>query len=104
MVSFDIKSPFTNIPLDETITIIVNKLFHNVIRFHGFFREQFTKLLQFSLKNCRFLFNDQLFEQTDGVAMDSPLRPLFANIFLSYHEEFWLDNCPKKFKPSFYRQ
>ena len=33
--------------------------------------------------------------------MCSPLGPLFANIFLSFHEKEWLDNCPDSFKPIF---
>ena len=36
-VSFDIKSLFTNIPLDKTITIIVNELFHYVNWFYSFY-------------------------------------------------------------------
>ena len=35
MTSFDVKSLFTNIPLDETISIIVNKCFYNTSRFHS---------------------------------------------------------------------
>ena len=30
--------------------------------------------------------------------MGSPLEPTFANIFLSYHEQIWLKNCPCEFK------
>ena len=32
MASFDVKSLFTNIPLQETIDIYLDKLFHNVIK------------------------------------------------------------------------
>jgi hypothetical protein len=35
MASFDVTSLFTNIPLDETIDIISNRLFSNAVRFHG---------------------------------------------------------------------
>ena len=28
----------------------------------------------------------------------------FANIFLCYHENNWLENCPELFKPKFYRR
>ena len=42
--------------------------------------------------------------QVDGVAMGSPLGPLFANIFLSFHEKSWLADCPSLFKPIFYRR
>ena len=72
MASFDIKSLFINIPLDETIDIIVTKLFSNSIRFRGFNSDDFTKLLQLSGKNCHFLFNGVLYEQIDGVAFGYP--------------------------------
>jgi hypothetical protein len=36
--------------------------------------------------------------------MGSPLGPLFANIFLSFHEKSWLADCPSVFKPIFYRR
>ena len=36
--------------------------------------------------------------------MGLPLGPLFANIFLSYHEQNWLKNCPAQFKPIYYRR
>ena len=88
IASFDVKSLFTiNIPLDETISIIVNKCFYNTSRFHGFTVDQFTRLLNLSVKNCHFLFDGVLYKQVDGVAMGSPLAPLFANIFLSFHEK-----------------
>ena len=38
MASFDIKSLFNNIPLDETIEIITNHLFNNANHFHNFAR------------------------------------------------------------------
>ena len=98
MVSFDIKSLFTNIPLDETIDIIVSKLFNNSTHFQNFTRSEFTQLLSFAVKNCHFFFNGVLFEQTDGVAMGSPLGPTFADIFLSWHECFWL-SIPLIFSP-----
>ena len=104
IASFDVKSLFTNIPLDETISIIVNKCFCNTSRFHGFTVDQFTRLLNLSVKNCHFLFDGVLYKQVDGVAMGSPLSPLFANIFLLFHEKFWLADCPSNFKPLFYRR
>ena len=36
--------------------------------------------------------------------MGSPLGPLFANIFMSFHEQKWLNNCPSSFKPLLYRR
>ena len=36
--------------------------------------------------------------------MGSPLGPILDSISLSHHEENWLNKCPIKFKPSFYRR
>ena len=36
--------------------------------------------------------------------MGSPLGPLFANIFMSFHEKTWLHNCPSLFKSLLYRR
>ena len=38
--------------------------------------------------------------------MELPHSPVFANIyiFLAFHEEQWLTNCPAHFKPVFYRR
>ena len=86
MASFYVTSLFTNIPLDETIEIIAQQLFHNSKIFHGFSRAEFIKLLNLAVKNCHFIFNGKFYDQVDGVAMGSPLGPLLANIFLSFHE------------------
>ena len=103
MTSFGINSRFTNVPLDKTFDIII-KAFQNTTLYHGFSRLQLRKLLSLSVKNCHLLFNDGLYEQTDGVTMSSPLGPLFANIFLVFHEHCWLANCRADFKPVFFRR
>ena len=36
--------------------------------------------------------------------MGSPLGPTLANLFLVYHEDKWLDNCPLQFRPKYYRR
>jgi hypothetical protein len=53
MLSFDVESLFTNIPLDETIKIVVNKLFKNEKdRIDGMDKDQFTQLLIVATKNA----------------------------------------------------
>ena len=104
MASFGVTSLFTNIPVDETIEIISNHIFAKCIYFEGFNRPQFIKLLSLSVKNCHFTFNGRIYQQIDGVAMGSPLGPLFANIFMSFHEKSWFYNCPSLFKPLLYRR
>ena len=36
--------------------------------------------------------------------MGSPLGPTMENVFLSFYEIKWLEQCPKEFKPVFYRR
>ena len=73
MTSFDISSLITHVPLDDTIDIIISKLFLNSTHHLGFTRAQFKELLSLAVKNCHFLFNGHLYEQVDGVAMGSPV-------------------------------
>ena len=72
--------------------------------FENLDRASFEKLLLLALKESSFIFNKPFYKQLDGVAMGSPLGPTLANTFLCYHEKRWLDKCPEKFKPVFYRR
>ena len=36
--------------------------------------------------------------------MRSPLGSTIVNVFLSFYEIKWLEQCPKQFKPAFYRR
>ena len=102
MASFDVTNLFTNVPLDETINIILDLLFAEIDSVNGMDRNQFKSLLEIATKDIMFYFNGKLYKQIDGVAMGSPLGPTLANIFMSYHERKWLQECPQDFKPSYY--
>ena len=104
MVSFDVESLFTNIPLDETINICVNRLYNQKKKVRGLLKRHFKELLTLATKSSCFLFNGVYYSQIDGVAMGSPLGPTLANLFLSYHEEKWLSDCPVQFRPRYYRR
>ena len=104
MVSYDVQSLFTNIPLDETIDICTNLVFSTKDNFMYMTKAFFKNLLCMCVKDCLFIFNGEVYKQIDGVAMGSPLGPTFANIFLSYHEQLWLNECPDSFKPILYRR
>ena len=104
MASFDVKSLFTNIPLDETINICTNNLFKSAHKPQNIPKPDFKLLLQAAVKDMLFVFNSKFYKQVDGVAMGSPLGPTMANSFLSHHEQIWLDDCPTHFKPVLYRR
>ena len=105
MCSFDIQNLFTNIPLNETITITLELLFpseNHIVS--GMNKLQFKKLLEICTKNSIFLFNQELYRQVDGVGMGLPHSPTFANLFLCYMEKQWLSDCPSHFKPVLYKR
>ena len=86
MASFDIKSLFTNIPLDETIEIATSSLYSDPMLSPSLSSSFFKQLLQLAVKNVLFIFNGKLFSQFDGVGMGNPLGPTLANVFLCFHE------------------
>jgi len=102
MASFDVTNLFTNVPLTETIEIIIESLFNHNTHVNGLNKVQFKKLLEIATKDMTFFFDGKLYKQVDGVAMGSPLGPTLANIFMCFHEKRWLTNCPPDFRPSHY--
>ncbi|XP_070000774.1 uncharacterized protein [Penaeus vannamei] len=104
MASFDIESLFTNVPLRETTEIIVNKTTTLTLNEFGLDKTTYGKLLDIAAHHSVFTFNESIYTQVDGVAMGSPLGPCYANTFLCYHEQAWLNNCPSSFKPIYYRR
>ena len=104
MGSFDVDSLFTNIPLEETINICTNLLYNNEDVIEGINKSEFKNLLSLATQESHFIFNDVLYKQKNGVAMRLSLGPTMANVFLSFFEIKWLEQCPKEFKLVFYRR
>ena len=103
MVSFDVQSLFTNIPLVDTINIAADKYISQE-SYRFFSLKSFSDHLTLAVKDIIFLFNSVTYSQIEGIGMGNPLGPSFANIFLCYHKSNWLENCPELFKPKFYRR
>ena len=83
MCSFDVVSLYTNIPVDQTIEICLNKLFKECDTVNNITREQMKRLLHYCVKLNHFTFDNKFYDQRDGVAMGSPLGPILANIFMT---------------------
>ena len=71
MVSFDVSSLFTNVPLQETIDLISDCVYgKDSKKVPPFEKKWFRKMLKFATSGL-FLYKDGLFRQVDGVAMGS---------------------------------
>ena len=92
---------FTNIPLEETISVCCDPLFSNDSKVNNINRIDFEEQ---ALQDSFFNFEGKIYKQIEGVAMGSPLGPTLANAFLCFHEQIWLNECPDEFKPAYYRR
>ena len=94
LVSYDVCSLFTSIPLQETIQIAVELIFQNNPQLKVMKRE-LKQLFNFATSGTHFIFNGSFYDQVDGVSMGSPLGPVLANLFMGYHEKKWLQEFNK---------
>ena len=71
MCSFDISSLFTNVPLSETIKICADALYRSELNSPPFPEEVFIELMETATRSVEFSFNNEMYQQKDGVAMGS---------------------------------
>ena len=100
VVSLDVCSLFTNVPLDETIKLIADRVYSQFSAcVPPFEKKWFIKLLKFATSGI-FMYKNKFYQQVDGVAMGSPLGPSLANFFLGHlerHNFFTNKNLNPKF-------
>ena len=87
MISFDVVSLFTSVPLDFTIDLILEKVYKDKAIKTKLKRDELRKLLEICTKEMHFSFNGEIYKQVNGVAMGSPLGPVIANIFMAELEK-----------------
>ena len=75
MVSFDVKSLFTNVPLEYTIGLVLERIYNKVELVTNITRSEMKEMLLLCTKNVHFSYNHDIYIQRDDVAMDSPFRP-----------------------------
>ena len=85
LVSFDVVSLLTNVPLHDTMTHIRN-----------IFPEDITALFHHTLMSTYFQWNQNFYEQKEGVAMGSPLSPAIDNLNMEKFEDKALQTAKKK--------
>ena len=92
MVSYDVTSLFRNITRNESIDMCAKEDFSGIEKFLGMTKQMFKNVLFVCVQDKNFLFSGELYKQTEGVAMGSPLGPTFAYLFFSFHTKNWLSN------------
>ena len=90
LISFDVESLFTNIPLKECIDLAVKYISEGNPDLK-LTPSDLKRLFSFATAETHFLFKGSFYDQIDGVAMGSPLAPVLANLFMGHHEKIWLE-------------
>ena len=90
MVSFDVVSLFTNVPLKRTINIIADRIYREKLIETKLRKHTLKKLITDCCTKTTFSCNDKLYEQIDGVCMGSALGPVLANIIMTELEKLVL--------------
>ena len=80
LVSFDVESLFTKVPLKETLELLSSH-----------FDAKIINLFRHVLTSTYFLFDGNYYEQSDGVAMGSPISPAVANFYMQEFEHMALE-------------
>ena len=96
--SLDVESLFTNVPVNRTIKVILENVYnHPTIPPPPISKLILQKLLLICTTEVPFRDIDgNMYIQTEGVAMGSPLGPTFANFFMTEVENKALENILKK--------
>ena len=99
IVSYDVESLFTNIPIKETIDYICNEIYRNNAIEPMCKESIFRKLLYKLSSECVFSVNNQLIKQIDGCPMERPISVVYSDIFMNKMErDFVIPIAPNLYK------
>ena len=106
LVSFDVTSLFTNIPINEAMDVIHRKLAaeeeEDLVERTPLSAERIAELLQLCLKSTYFSYNGEFYEQRQGAAMGSPVSAVVTNLYMEFFEELALESAPSR--PRFWKR
>ena len=85
LVSFDVRSLYTNVPLEEAIQLAVQIVYEKPEP-PPVEKKVFVKFLMLAMENVHFVCDGKWFRQVDGLAMGSALSVVLSNIWLHAFE------------------
>jgi hypothetical protein len=85
LVSFDVISLFTKVPLQDMMQLLSQHL-----------DEQVVVLAKHVVTAMYFLYNGSFYDLNNGVAVGSPLASVMANFYIEHFEQQAISLSPKK--------
>ena len=81
LLSLDVKSLFTNIPVD-LVCESIDRRAQSIVPNCTIPLDEIKKCIHFLYNNTFFTFNNEYYRQIFGTPMGSPISPLFADIVM----------------------
>ena len=96
LVSFDVVSLFTNVPIGEAVDVIRELLRddEDLVTRTPMSPDRIGELLELCLRSTYFSYNGEFYEQSEGAAMGSPVSAVVANLYMEFFEEVALRSAP----------
>ena len=89
MVSFEVKSLFTNVPLEKAIEITLEIIYERKEINTSLSKKEMKQLLTLCTIIVHFTYNNTAYQQNDLVAMRSPPGSVLSGIFMVELENSW---------------
>ena len=83
LVSFDVTSLFTKVPVDDLLGYLAGVLDNYNLPLPT---NNVIQMICLCIKNCKFSFNGKFYQQVFGMSMGNPLSPLLSNIYMEFFE------------------
>ena len=98
LVSFDVESLFTNVPVDESVEVIRNLLRNDntLEEKTAMDADRIAELLELCLRSTYFCFQDKFYQQKEGATMGSPVSGVVANLYMEHFETLALSSAIRK--------
>ena len=103
LASLDVESFFTNVPINDTLNIIIDAVCnHPDLPPPSFSQDILRDLLLICTTETPFRApNKSIYQQIDGVSMGTPLGPMLANFYMCHLENNCFQNCPQLKPPTY---
>ena len=102
MISLDVVSLFTNVPLRKTVNIILDRVYNEKLIKTTLSKNILKKVILDACQKTAFTFNNSIYEQKDGVRMGASLGRVLANLIMTECEKVIVDNLMKEGTIKFY--
>ena len=100
MVSFDVTSSYTNIPMIDMLNIIKDYVnnYDQFTRKKAIPQDKFLDLVNLALTTTWYTFNYQFYQQTDGIAMGGSAFSTTAEICFMFVSHFFTGLTSKEMR------